>query len=271
MPNKNGEQLVAAITTKAMALGADLAGVVSVADLRHSPSHVLGEQLPDFEYRGYERVEGRRSGAVVWPEGARSALVIAISHPPAKPELDWLVVDDAGRNTPGNTLLIKTSAKLAVFIENVHGIRCFKSAYHIVNGAVYMKDAAVLAGLGCIGKNNMLITPQYGPHQRLRVLLMAAELPTSGPIDYHPCLDCPMPCREACPQTAFVEKIYSREKYRLDELPGIEGVYSRLRCNRQMEIDNVECEAISIAGQAQPGGLVKYCRRCELACPVGSP
>lgn len=120
-------------------------------------------------------------------------------------------------------------------------------------------------------QNNVLITPRYGPHQRLRVLLTDADLPTTGAIDYDACHDCPMPCREACPQDAFVEKIYSREECGLDELPGRNGVYSRLRCNLQMETDNVECEAVVIAGQTKPGGLVKYCRKCEMACPVGLP
>jgi epoxyqueuosine reductase len=37
-----------------------------------------------------------------------------------------------------------------------------------------MKDAAALAGLGCIGKKRLLITPRYGSHQRLRVMLVDA-------------------------------------------------------------------------------------------------
>lgn len=270
MAEKNMKELTRKIVAQALAFGADLAGVASVNDLKRSPSHRLGERLPDFDYRGAERVKDRKSGTVEWPQGARSAIVIAVAHPPDKPELDWLIVDDSTRNTPGNLLSMKVISRLAAWLENQHGLRCFKLSYHIIHGGIYMKDVAVLAGLGCIGKNNVLITPQYGPHQRLRVMLTDADLPTTGAIDFDACIDCPMPCRDACPQGAFTEKIYTEKEYGFDQLPGRNGVYSRLRCNRQMEIDNVTCEMIQIAGQAKPGGLVRYCRECELACPAGS-
>ena len=34
---------------------------------------------------------------------------------------------------------------------------------------IHVKVAAMLAGLGCIGRNSLLITPQYGPHARFAV------------------------------------------------------------------------------------------------------
>lgn len=60
----------------------------------------------------------------------------------------------------------------------------FKLPYHIEHGGVYMKDAAVLAGLGRMGKHNMLITPRYGPRLRLRVMLTEADLPSMGMITF---------------------------------------------------------------------------------------
>jgi len=249
--------------------GADLAGIANVADIKQSPSHKMSKKMPAFDGVGTQSVKGRKRGIVQWPESAKSAIVIAIKHPPEKPELDWWVTGFSAGNTAGNRLLISVVNKLANFLEKELGIRGFKLPYHIENGGVYMKDSAVIAGLGCIGKNNLLITPQYGSYQRLRVMLTETELPSTGPLDFDPCLKCPMPCRKACPQQAFSTKIYTKEAYGMDQFPGRCGGYNRFLCNRQMEIDIANAEAIEIEGQAAMGKIIKYCRKCEMACPVG--
>ncbi|UCE63452.1 MAG: epoxyqueuosine reductase [Nitrospirota bacterium] len=268
MPEKNVQELVRLITAKAKEYGADLAGVVSVDDLKRSPSHVIIE-MPKFEVAGTKPVEGRKCGVVEWPGGARSAIVIAVAHPSEKPELDWWVTGSSAGNTAGNLMLMSVVSKLAEWLEKERKIRFFKLPYHIEHGTVYMKDTAALAGLGCIGENNLLLTPQYGPRQRLRVMLTDADLPTTGVPDFDLCTYYPMPCREACPQDAFAEKIHSKEEYGFAELPERSGVYSRVRCNQQMGINNADFEAIEIEGQKKPGKRVKYCRECELACPAG--
>ena len=101
-------------------------------------------------------------------------------------------------------------------------------------------------------------------------MLTDADLPTTGAMDYDPCANCPMPCRKACPQKAFAEKIYTGEEYGIEELPGRSGVYSRVRCNKQMDVNNAAFKSIEIEGQAEPSKRVKFCRNCELACPVGA-
>jgi len=70
--------------------------------------------------------------------------------------------------------------------------------YHIENGGIYLKDAAVLAGLGTIGRNNLLITPEFGPRVRLRALLAGVDLPPTGPAGFDPCEGCPAPCLTDC-------------------------------------------------------------------------
>jgi epoxyqueuosine reductase len=269
MAAKNKEKLSRSIIDQAKAFGADLAGIASVEDLRQSPSHQISERMPEFEGVGTKPVEGRKRGVVQWPDGAKSAIVLAVEHSPEKPELDWWVTGISAGNTAGNKLLMSTFDKLADWLKLEMGNHSFKLPYHIEHGAIYMKDAAVLAGLGCIGKNNILVTPQFGPRQRLRVMLTDADLPSTGVMVYDPCADCPLPCRDACPQKAFAETIYTREEYGLDKLPGRSGVYNRVRCNREMDINNAAHEMIAIEGQEKPAKRVKYCRKCELACPVG--
>ena len=52
-----------------------------------------------------------------------------------------------------------------------------------------------MAGLGCIGNNNLVVTPEYGPRIRWRALLLDRSANATGPVDYHPCDGCPQPCR----------------------------------------------------------------------------
>jgi len=273
MPEKTAEELAALIVTQAKDCGADLAGIARVDDLKQSPSHRISERMPNFANVGAKVVEGRRPGQVDWPAGARSAVVIAIEHPEDKPELDWWILGtkSTAGNTPGNKLLIAAANQLADWIEQELGMTCFRMPYHIELGGIYMKDTAVLAGLGCIGKNNILVTPQYGPRQRIRVIMVDADLPPTGPIDFDPCNGCDMPCRVACPANAFGETLYRAEEYGFDQLPGRTGVYSRPLCSQIMDKACEEYEPVAIEGQDEPGKLARFCRECEFACPVGAP
>jgi len=126
-----------------------------------------------------------------------------------------------------------------------------------------------MAGLGCIGKNNMLVTPEYGPRVRLRAALLDIELPATGPADFDPCPDCDMPCRKACPQKAFQKKIRIDNPLGVNQLPGRTGVYSRPLCTNQMEIDKENATYAESGNQDRTRRIVKCCRLCETSCPVG--
>ncbi|WP_419176786.1 epoxyqueuosine reductase [Desulfosediminicola sp.] len=264
--------LAGLITDKAKACGADLAGIVNLEELRRSPSYTI---IPRIGYFGDGDKENQRTivrDTVQWPEAAKSAIVIAIHHPAEKPELDWWVSKNGSvGNTEGNKLLIRAMSSLVEWLETEQHIDCFKVPYNVERGGVFMKDAAVLGGLGCIGKNNMLITPEYGPRVRLRVILSAEDIPSTGGLDFDPCGDCSMPCRKACPQGAFSQQVYFSDTLGVESLPGRSGVYDRIRCNLQM-VENESKAELAGADEHANGAmeLVQYCRKCELICPVGS-
>ena len=127
-----------------------------------------------------------------------------------------------------------------------------------------------MAGLGCIGLNNLLVTPEHGPRVRLRAMTLSVWLPPTGPIDFDPCLDCDAPCLKHCPQRAFDEVIYTPEETGIDRLPGRDGRYYRAACAGQMKI-NEDSAQVGMMPEVcdHPEKIIKYCRNCELLCRIG--
>jgi epoxyqueuosine reductase len=128
-----------------------------------------------------------------------------------------------------------------------------------------LKHLAVHAGLGIIGRNNLLVTPEYGPHVRLRgVLSRAPLLPAKSLIGiFNPCDACPEPppCLKACPCDAFKDP-YEVNK-NSPKNPGNRqprSGYWKETC-RNYSLDNL---------RAIGRYTYLWCRACEEACPVGS-
>ena len=175
------------IIEKAKEIGVTLAGIASVEFLKESPSHRILSKFGTEIDGVYSFDQTKDLHGIKWPANARSALVIALSHPQDKPELDWSF---ASGDTQGNRFLVRISRELSAWIEGTLGIKTHRMPYWVEEGGIYLKDTAVLAGLGCIGRNNILITPELGPRVRLRAMLLEAELTPTDPIDFDPCDNC---------------------------------------------------------------------------------
>lgn len=214
----------------AVYFGASSAGLVPAADLGDCPSR-------------------KASRATAAMPAAGTILVLALVHSAANPALDWW--DGPTGGTPGNRQLIDIAARVAEWLKTTRAIDARDLAYLPERDGIYLKDAAVLAGLGTLGRNNLVVTPAFGPRVRLRALLIDADLPGNDPLPYHPCVNCDMPCLEACPQAAFAS-----------------GAFSRDCCLEKMNADETAA-LIAAEAESQPM-VITYCRACEMACPVGN-
>ena len=218
--------------------------------LRHARS--IGASMAGIASR--EAVQNSRSyvacGLGPWPQNAESILVLGLAHPADQPRLDWW---DGIQGTPGNRILMDMARDIIDWLRVELGIAARDIPYRMEKGGIFLKDAAVHAGLGVIGRNNLLVTPPFGPRVRFRALFLDRILEPSKPLEYAPCAACDAPCLRACPRKAFEG-----------------GAFERALCRKQMDRDVARRKPIPEPAAGEPEkGWIKYCRRCELACPVG--
>ncbi|HKK91049.1 MAG TPA: hypothetical protein VJ936_06595 [Desulfobacteraceae bacterium] len=217
------------------------AGIAAVDDVLDGPSYKVaaGEIWED----------NHSEKSVQWLPDAGSLLVLAMHHPRNKPHLDWF---DRG-NTAGNRRMTEVSKELVAWLLEKHGVRAQALPYQVERGGVYLKDAAVFAGLGVVGKNNLLLHHRWGARVRLRSVLIEAPLPSSPPLEnFDPCGNCDMPCQKVCPENAFGP-----------------GQYHRPYCVQRLEADRAHpIESGQRDSQGTPVLVTDWCRRCEFACPL---
>ena len=278
------------VMEKARSLGASVAGIARVEDLKQSPSHLIYPKIgADLEKHWRDAQKGNESLEVAWPEDAVSSVVIGVEHGPGEPELDWW----DGKGTPGNRILQRINREISEWLESAFGCRTYKLPYLVEKNGIFLKDAAVLAGLGSVGINNLVVTPEYGPRIRFRALLIDRELQPTGPLEFNPCESCGQPCRAACPKGAFANAVYTPRELDQAVLPGTDGTYDRVVCNTKLEEQIEEASKAMRASEQEhqeiresvqefeecgagvreedfcPEFCVKFCRECELSCPAG--
>jgi epoxyqueuosine reductase QueG len=112
------------------------------------------------------------------------------------------------------------------------------------------KLAAHLAGLGWIGKNCLLITPEAGPRVRWATVLTDTPLPTSGKPMQERCGACNQ-CVEICPVNAFTGKAFTESDPR-------EKRFDAGKCDRFFE------------AKRKKDAETAVCGLCLYICPYGN-
>ncbi len=104
------------------------------------------------------------------------------------------------------------------------------------------RHAAVAAGLGMFGRNNLILTPQHGPRQRFNSVITTAALEPDPMLEENPCLGAACDaCREAWPEC-------------------LGDLYTFVMAGKEFEVPRFAgCKSSSCGG----GG-------CLRVCPVGA-
>jgi len=113
------------------------------------------------------------------------------------------------------------------------------------------KFAAVNAGLGWVGKNDVIITQRYGPRIQLSVVLIDAVFDCGTPITASACPESCRECADICPCGALKNQLWSIDTRRAD-------IIDYQRCNRMRSayIDRL--------------GRKHACGLCLTVCPIGT-
>jgi epoxyqueuosine reductase QueG len=146
----------------------------------------------------------------------------------------WSKNEETGKDVQfADSLLINYCNSIRNFLTK----RGYESKIIPYGPGLYLKDSAALAGMGSIGKNNLLVTEKYGSQVRLRAIATTAPLIIGESIlESNFCKDCSI-CIDACPANAFPNGKYNKEicfNYLYSEWR-ILSKYSRLFCNECIE------------------------------------
>ena len=121
-----------------------------------------------------------------------------------------------------------------------------------------LKTAAVKCGLGCQGKNTLIINPALGPRMKLIAVLTNAELDSDEPFTTDLCKDCQL-CIDACPTKAL-------KPYKID-ITRCLTYAAESPCTMDVPEDVRELEKKLIT-RPVPYSYIE-CTTCFEACPVG--
>ena len=191
-------------------VGFDLCGVAQCSQL-HEDKRFLEEWIErgyasslDYQKRNIER---RADATALVPE-ARSVIVCAVAYKngisegyPAEHSAkvaSYALTTDY--HTTIKQMLFELSARLKEACPTLSG-RCF-----VDSAPIFEKRYAVEAGLGWIGRQSLLVTPEHGTFVLLGELVVTEEVDDyDKPLDTVGCGECRR-CVEACPNGAIKER-----------------------------------------------------------------
>jgi len=107
---------------------------------------------------------------------------------------------------------------------------------------------AAQAGLGKIGRHGLLITPEFGPRQRISAIFTSIEnLPfvNETAIEKEGCEDCGR-CMAACPVGAFFPEPHFNDEGRRTSV-------DQAKCSKEFGANNACSVCMKVCAQVNPG------------------
>ena len=198
------------IREKSIELGFDLVGIAPARRARHAEAFFAWlKNGYHAEMEWIARDPERRVDPRIVLDGAASVVVCGISYFTENPPAD--IWDDPARGRVAryawgrdyHKVILPRLKKLATFIESESDNALCVRAY-VDTGPVLERDFAAEAGLGFIGKNSLLISPEFGSFVFLGQLLVNLELEPDEPGFERAgtCGTCRR-CLDVCPTLAF--------------------------------------------------------------------
>ncbi|MBI3804895.1 MAG: tRNA epoxyqueuosine(34) reductase QueG [Nitrospirae bacterium] len=240
------------IKSIALALGFHRVGITSVEPVeeagRHFSTWLADGFAGEMAYLS-KSPEVRADPRLRFPE-AKSVICLALNYyqsPPSDAVPKETLTGKIARYAWGEDYHLIIEEKLTQLIAAIEarGGRCWKG--YVDHGPLLERAFAERAGLGFIGKNTLLITPDYGSWVFLAEVVTTLDLDEDTPALFE-CGSCRR-CLEACPTGALTEP------FRLDAR----------RCLSYLTIENKG--EISEPLASQMDGWLFGCDACQEVCP----
>jgi epoxyqueuosine reductase QueG len=246
-------------------------------------SFILGLGVDDTGFVSAADYGSPRSPALetIFP-GARSIIVLAYR------ELDSCESPDMHVAQNGRYDLMEFSRgcnyRVARFLQKEYGARCMtvpvsypmamtKETKGTV-GQVSLRHAAVAAGLGNIGRHNLVVHPRFGSRIIFSAILTDLDLPSDRKLESAPCTDCGL-CVQSCPghaldtagRTEVMKCIRNSQPFGLSAAVGFWGRHAEAAPDERKAM--FKDDFFWKMYQAGHIGPQYFCFNCLSACPVG--
>jgi epoxyqueuosine reductase len=199
-------ELTYALRTRAESLGFCFTGACAAVE---PPRFGRLQEWLQAGYAGHMHYMADRQEAYRHPkhvlDGVRSLLVLAMNYHSVEPEPADDTTGQVSRYAWGTDYHDVIRTRLRALADYHRSLTPEASIRGVVDTAPLMeREFAVLAGLGWIGKNTLLLTRECGSWLFLAVLLTTAVLEYDEPFAAEYCGTC-RACIDACPTDALVE------------------------------------------------------------------
>jgi len=191
------------ILSKAREIGFDLCGVTLAKPVEHYTEFlewIKQGKGGDMEYMKASP-ERRKNPKAMYPD-VKSIISCIVNYYQGKlpePEDDEGKISRYALGKDYHKVVKKMLIKLLKFIKSIKPSADGRA--YVDTGAIMEKEIAAKSGLGWIGKNTLLVNPDYGSYLFLGEVLLNISLPEDEPI-LEGCKDCRM-CIDACPTGAL--------------------------------------------------------------------
>lgn len=136
------------------------------------------------------------------------------------------------------------------------------------------RHAALAAGLGTLGRHNLLLHPRFGTRVAITSLLTNLDIPADAMIKENLCINCDL-CVKNCPAHALDEAgktdvpkcVANSQPYGMRTNIVFWKKFAASSPEEQKEM--IGSEEFRRIGQAHSIGMQYYCFNCMQVCPVG--
>jgi epoxyqueuosine reductase QueG len=201
---------------------------------------------------GFDKVGIIGSEQANGPSWTRSVLVLALATLDSAFDYEMYIEYDGRRRWHKfvYTILETQGARLARALRE-KGLRAELLTFEDSISYIDLRVAAVQAGLGVRGLNEVVITPEYGPRVRFAALFTDVELAQDRPLQDYYCTSCSR-CWGMCPTGAIGPQGFDRSRCIAEFAPTPE------MAARQLEMLTFPTPATRL-----------QCRACLDSCPIG--